>query len=169
MLKKFSKLLLIIILSFSLTNLVLVFPVYAADPPPTGDLPSQIIQGVQATGSKTGLPADAPGSPAGQGKPHAESSYYSGATEITSVFLYTVDFLKYAVAPMAVFYLIISAVMLITAGYQIDEVIKKEQEAIKWVFLGLLVIFAADIIVNDVFFGPEGDFLQDTDTAKTML
>lgn len=130
------------------------------------DLPSDIVGGVQSAGGKSGLPSYAPGAPQTQGKPHPKSSYYSGATELTSVILYTVDFLKYVIAPLAVFYLIIASIKLITAGNKIDEVVTSEKESIQWVILGLMTIFVANTLVYDVFFGAEGDVLSDTDLSQ---
>ncbi len=162
MAKTISKQLLIFLFIASLCLIVPATFTRAAESGDTSDIVTGVLEGAKGTG----LPGYCPGCSSKDGsKPHELSSYYSGATELTSIFLYAVDFLKYIIGAIAVLYIVISSIKLISAGYKVDEVITQEKETLKWIMIGLLVVFVADKLVFDVFFGQEGEVLQDQDTA----
>lgn len=122
---------------------------FAADA--TGDL-NQIFD-------KTGLfnPAS---------RTHELSSVEPGADIITSTIFIIIDFIKYLVGAIAILYIMISGIKLITAGKKIDEVSEKEKETIKLLIYGLVLIITADELVTKVFFGDYGECLASASNAK---
>jgi hypothetical protein len=95
---------------------------------------------------------------------HAEASYESGASNITSAILYAVDLLKYMMGTVAVMIIIAIGVRLITAGKNIEEISPKMKEALKYVLIGLVVIIMSQEVIKGVFFGEQGEvFRSQTD------
>lgn len=91
---------------------------------------------------------------------HADASYESGASNITSAILYAVDLLKYLMATIAVIVIIAIGVRLITSGKKIDETSPKMKEALKYVLIGLAVIMMSQELVKRVFFGEQGEIFR---------
>ena len=97
---------------------------------------------------------------------HPLSSVDPGADVITSVIFTVIDFFKYIVGGIAVIYVIVSGIKLITATNKIDEVAEKEKENIKYVIYGLILIITADELVTKVFFGDYGECIASASNAK---
>ncbi len=91
---------------------------------------------------------------------HSEASYEQGASNITSAIFFVVDLFKYLIATVAVMVIIISGIRLITAGKNIEEVSQSQKENIKYALIGLAVIVIADTMVQQVFFGEQGEVLR---------
>ena len=91
---------------------------------------------------------------------HAEASYEQGASNITSAILFVVDLFTYLIGTVAVLVIIISGVRLITAGKQIDEIAQQQKENIKYAVIGLIVVIVADTMIQNVFFGEQGEVFQ---------
>lgn len=91
---------------------------------------------------------------------HAEASYEQGASNITSAILFVVDLFKYLIGTVAVLVLIISGIRLVTAGKNIEEIAQSQKENIKYAIIGLGVIVVADTMIQQVFFGEQGEVLR---------
>ncbi len=91
---------------------------------------------------------------------HSQSSYASGASNITSVIFYAIDFAKYIMGTIAIVTIIISGIRLVTGGKQIDQVAEKQKEHLKYAIIGLLVIIVADQFIKQVFFGDSGEIFD---------
>lgn len=97
---------------------------------------------------------------------HAEAYDAQGLGGITSAIYYVMDFAKYILGGLAVLFMIISAYRLLMAGEGSDEEINKQKEYFQWAIIGLILIFMADTIVKEMFFGTEGEILSgDTEQA----
>lgn len=97
---------------------------------------------------------------------HKLASVDPGAETITSIIFIVIDFLKYLFGAVAVIYLIISGIKLITATTKIDEVSEKEKENLKFIVYGLILIIIADELVTKVFFGEYGECLASASNAQ---
>lgn len=91
---------------------------------------------------------------------HSEASYEQGASNITSAILFVVDLFKYLIGTVAVLVIIISGIRLITAGKNIEEISQSQKENIKYALIGLAIIAIADTMVQQVFFGEQGEVLR---------
>jgi hypothetical protein len=98
--------------------------------------------------------------PGYQAAGHAQSSYESGASGITSAFLFVGDLLIYGMGPIAIIMIIISGLKLITAGKKIDEVATKTKESLKYEIIGLIVIMMSGTMIKTVFFGESGEVVK---------
>lgn len=102
-------------------------------------------------------------------QPHrfaTELSYSPGVISIGSAILYIIDFFKYIMASIAVLFMVIAGIRLITGGKKAEEVITKEKDNIKYIIMGLLIIILARPAVQEVFFGEGGEFLTDKSIAE---
>src|SRR2546426_851628 len=127
-------------LFIALTGSILLFvlPAFADSSGPFEGVLTPISQQVQLPGFET----------AG----HAQSSYESGAGNITSAILFSVDLVKYLMGTIAVLIIIFSGVRLITAApAKIDEIAPKMKQNLKYAIIGLVVIMMADVMVKRVF------------------
>lgn len=97
---------------------------------------------------------------------HDQASVEPGADIITSTIFIVIDFIKYLVGAIAILYIMLSGIKLITAGKKIDEVSEKEKETIKLLIYGLVLIITADELVTKVFFGDYGECLASATNAK---
>ncbi|OGJ50840.1 hypothetical protein A2229_05040 [Candidatus Peregrinibacteria bacterium RIFOXYA2_FULL_33_7] len=84
---------------------------------------------------------------------HPESSRRTGVQSISSVFLNIGDYFIYVTSSIAVLYLIIAGVKILSSGDQIEDEITKQKKNVFGVIMGLIVIVLADEIVFDIFFG----------------
>lgn len=100
------------------------------------------------------------------GRFHQLSSVEPGADSITSIIFFALDFFKYLIGGIAVIYMIISGLKLITAAKKIDEVSEKEKENLKYIVYGLILIIIADELVTKVFFGQYGECISSATNAK---
>ena len=95
---------------------------------------------------------------------HAESSYESGASNITTAILYAVDLLKYLMGTVTVIMIIAIGVNMVVAGKKVDEVAPKMKEALKYVAIGLVVVIMSSEMIKTVFYGESGEvFRSETD------
>lgn len=109
-------------------------------------------------GDKTQLPSfDTQG--------HANASAQQGASNITSAIFYVVDFIKYIMGSVAVIFIIISGIKLLTAARKIDEVAETQKEHLKYAIIGLIVIIVADQIVKAIF-GDQGETFNNQASIK---
>lgn len=99
---------------------------------------------------------------------HEEAYGEQGLEGITSAIYYVLDYVKYVLGGIAVLFMVISAYQLLTAGEGSDEEIKKQKEYFTWAIIGLIFVFAADTLVKEMFFGEEGQILQDEETALSF-
>ena len=113
---------------------------------------------LEVIGKKTQLPSY-------QTAGHAGASYQQGASNITSAILFALDFLKYVMGSVAIFFIIYSGIRLITAAKQVEDVATKQKEHLKYAIIGLIVIMVSDQFVRKVFFGEQGEVYA----SKTTL
>lgn len=113
---------------------------------------------LEVIGEKTKLPSY-------QTAGHAGASYQQGASNITSAILFAIDFLKYVMGSVAIFFIIYSGIRLLTAAKQVEDVATKQKEHLKYAIIGLIVIMVADQFVRKVFFGEQGEVYA----SKTTL
>lgn len=97
---------------------------------------------------------------------HADASYQPGASNITSAIYMAVDLLKYFLGTIAVLVIIFSGIRLLTAGKQIEDVATQQKENIKWAMIGLMIIILADTLVQQVFFGEQGEVFRSQADAQ---
>lgn len=121
---------------------------------------SKSIDDLRAVGDATKLPSfDVSGQ-------HAQSSVESGATEITSVAYFLMDAVKYVIGTIAFFLIVLSSVRLITAGKDVEDVITKQKELLKYSIFALVAVMVADPLVKQVFFGTQGEVFTTETYAK---
>lgn len=97
---------------------------------------------------------------------HRLSNVEPGADTITSIIFYIIDLLKYFIGTVAVLFVIISGLKLITAEKRVDEVTEKEKENLKYIVYGLIIIMIADQLVSKVFFGEYGECVASASNAQ---
>lgn len=98
---------------------------------------------------------------------HGSSAADAGAAEITSIIFKVIDVVKYLVGSLAVAWLIISGVRLVTAGKDVEKVSESQKKNIFYSIVALLIVIVADQLVK-VFFGDTGDVFENEATAKQM-
>lgn len=82
-----------------------------------------------------------------------------GANIIVAAIQRFLDFFKLIVTPIAVLFIVIMGIRMVTAGKDNEEVLSQSKNFISYGIQGLIVIFMADSLI-DVFFGAEGDVLR---------
>lgn len=102
----------------------------------------------------------------GGGATHKLASVDPGADIITSIIFKTIDFIKYLIGAIAVIYIIVSGIKLISSTTKIDEYATKEKDNIKYIVYGLIFIMMADQLVKKVFFGEYGECLASASAAQ---
>jgi uncharacterized membrane protein len=117
-------------------------------PPPAGSASSGVGNVIRQVGEQTNLPSFDAG--------HAKQSYQAGASQITSTIYFILDFFKYILGGIATLMIIISGIKLIMSARQVEDVMSKEKETMRFAFIGLIIIILADQIVR-LFFGAEGE------------
>lgn len=80
-----------------------------------------------------------------------------GVLNAISTFL---DFFKLIVAPVAVLFMIVMGVRLVTAGRDNEKVAGEAKNYIRYALEGLIVIFIADSLIQNVVFGIEGEIFR---------
>ncbi|MBU1018800.1 MAG: pilin [Patescibacteria group bacterium] len=90
---------------------------------------------------------------------HDKAFDEDGLRGITGGLYYVLDFMKYILGGLAVIFIVVSAYKLFLAGKSSEEEITKQKTYLVWATVGLLVVFTADTIVKDMFFGAEGEIL----------
>ncbi len=97
---------------------------------------------------------------------HGEAFREDGLQEVTSAIYYLIDFVKYILGSVAVLYIVISSYQILMAGDSSDEELGKQKTYMLWAIVGLILVFAADTVVKEMFFGEQGEILaQDEDTT----
>lgn len=97
---------------------------------------------------------------------HADASYEPGASNITSVIFMMVDLTKYILGTLAVLVIILSGVRLLTAANQVEDVVNQQKENIKYAIIGLMIVILADVMVQQVFFGQQGEVFRSQADAQ---
>ncbi len=100
--------------------------------------------------------------------PHPESvSGQPGVTNIGSAILFVTDFLKLVMGTIAIIYLIVAAIRLITAGDKIEDILNKEKTNLSYIIIGLLVIIFSTSVINGIISETgEIDFLSSNTRAQ---
>lgn len=88
---------------------------------------------------------------------HASQNYQPGASQLTSIVYFVLDFFKYIFGGIAVLMLTVSGIKLIISGRAVADVMSREKENLRFSLSGLIIILVADQIVRNVFFGQEGE------------
>ena len=97
---------------------------------------------------------------------HADAPVEAGVSQIGSAGFFLIDTAKYVVGTIAFFMLIVSAIRFITAGKEVEEVMTKQKDNIKYSIMALIIVMLADPLVKNVFFGAEGEVLTSETYAK---
>jgi len=100
-----------------------------------------------------------------EGRPHGDSSIEPGADIITTVIFQVIDFMKYLLGGIAILFITVSGIKLITAGKTIDEVSEKQKESLKYILFGLMLVIVADSFVKEVLFGDYGECIASSSNA----
>jgi hypothetical protein len=96
---------------------------------------------------------------------HADQNYHAGASQLTSVIYFALDFLKYILGSIAVLMMVISGIKLVIAARGVAETMNREKETLRYASSGLMIILIADQFIKNVFFGQEGEVYR---TATDM-
>ena len=96
---------------------------------------------------------------------HADAGSESGLKNIMSAIFFAIDLLKYVLGSIAVLMFIINALHIITAGKESEDQITKEKTFIKYALMGLVMVLIAEEAIRLGFYGTEGEFLRDEETA----
>lgn len=107
---------------------------------------------IREIGGKTALPSYDAG--------HAKQSYQPGASQITSVIYFILDFFKYIFGGIAVLMMVISGIKLIVAGRAVQDVTSRQKENFRFALTGLIIILIADELIRNVFFGEAGEVFR---------
>lgn len=117
------------------------------------------FQDLNDIGGKTGLPSFA-------GRFDDRSSVDPGADLLTTLVFQAIDFIKLLLGTIAVIFVIISGVRLVTSGDKAEEVFQKEKQAMRMIIYGLVLVIIADDLVLKVFFGDYGECITSASNAK---
>jgi len=131
------------------------------------ELPHAVAAGYDEFLNTIGETADLP-TYEDAGGAHEKAYDEQGLSGITSAIYYVLDYIKYVLGGIAVLFMVISAYQLLTAGKGSDEEIQKQKTYFTWAIIGLVLVFASDTLVRDMFFGTEGEILQDEETALSF-
>lgn len=104
--------------------------------------------------------------PGFEGTTQAHASIQPGARNITSALLSIVDLFQYVLGALTVLIIIISAVRLVSAGKNVEDVANSQKENLKYIAIGLVVVFLAIPTVKLVFFGEQGEIYTNTQTIQ---
>ncbi len=107
---------------------------------------------VRSVGEQSNLPSFDAG--------HSDQAAQPGASNITSTIYFALDFFRYVFGGIAVLMIIISGMKLILAARNIDDVMNKEKNTLRYAFSGLIMILLADQVLRLVFFGEEGEVFR---------
>lgn len=101
-----------------------------------------------------------------KGRPHGASSVEPGADIITTAIFTVIDFAKYVLGTVAIIYITIGGIRLITAGKAIEEVSTKQKQNLLYILIGLFLAIISDVLVQQVFFGDYGECLASATNAQ---
>lgn len=97
---------------------------------------------------------------------HRDAASAPGARNITSIALYILDFVKYILGGLAVLFIVVGAIEIITTSGNVEEVYKKQKDNLLYTVVGLFIVMMADTVVTKVFYGQSGEALADVTSAK---
>jgi len=97
---------------------------------------------------------------------HPQASIQAGASNITSVAYYVMDFVKLLIGGIAVIEIIISGIQLIISRKKVDEVWTKQKDKIIIIVAAFVIIMIADVAVKNVFFGVQGEVYESQAQAQ---
>lgn len=97
---------------------------------------------------------------------HAKSTQKPGISNITSALFFTMDFAKYLIGGIAVIIIFITAIRLILARKNIDDVWTKQKDRLIYLVAGFVIIMIADFAVTRVFYGTQGEVLDTMSQAQ---
>ncbi|MBN1494773.1 hypothetical protein JW911_03510 [Candidatus Peregrinibacteria bacterium] len=97
---------------------------------------------------------------------HPDAARQQGASNITSVVYYAIDFMKLLIGGVAVIMIIITAIKLIIARKKVDDVWQKEKEHLIMIASAFVIIMIADVAVKNVFFGQTGEVYDTAESAQ---
>lgn len=151
-----------LVAAFMLINLALTIGAMT-DMTPEASAES-LLNKINAVGGKTGLNSF-------EFLQHPDALQYdatgTGVGRIGSVAFFTFDLVKLAMSTIAVVIIIYLGLKLIFVGSS-EESLGKIKKGLGISILGLIVIQLADVMVNKVFFGTEGQLLENKSTAEEM-
>lgn len=116
-----------------------------------------IRSAVDAIGSQTPLPNFDAG--------HANQNYQAGASQLTSVIYFLLDFLKYILGGIATIMIIISGLKLILSARTVSDAMSKEKETLRFAFMGLIIIIISDQLIRTLF-GSYGETFRSGEDMK---
>lgn len=138
---------------FLLANLLLLTNVYVA----TAKTP---IEKIQEVGTNTKLPQFQIGQ-----HPDAPPDYsQEGIGTFTSPIYFAIDLFRYVVSAVAILVIVFSAIKLISTSNEEDA--GKVKDNLVYGIVGLLVIQIADVAVKKMFFGEQGEILENAANAQ---
>jgi cytochrome bd-type quinol oxidase subunit 2 len=150
-----KKILSILLFSFVLTAVLGVNYVAYAQVDPLTDF----TRSIEGSGEfKTGLQNF-------EGRPHENSSVEPGASVLTTVVFRVLDYAKYVLGGLAIIYITITGVKLVSAGDAINEVSEKAQGYVEQIIYAFVIVMIADQLVQNVFFGEYGECLASAENA----
>ncbi|MBD3156706.1 hypothetical protein GF369_02650 [Candidatus Peregrinibacteria bacterium] len=97
---------------------------------------------------------------------HAQSTQKPGVSNITSALFFTMDFAKYLIGGIAVIIIFITAIRLILARKNVDDVWTKQKDRLIYLVAGFVIIMIADFAVTQVFYGTQGEVLDTMSQAQ---
>lgn len=89
----------------------------------------------------------------------SEDNPQEGAVILADTLIRFLDFLKLLITPVAMIFITIMGVRMVSAGNENEQVTTDSKNYIKYALEGLIVIFLADSIVTN-FFGSEGEIFR---------
>lgn len=100
------------------------------------------------------------------GRPHGGSSVEPGADILTTAIFNIIDFAKYVLGTVAIVYITLGGIRLITSGKDIEEVSTKQKKNLLYILIGLFLAIISDVLVTQVFFGDYGECLASETNAQ---
>lgn len=103
----------------------------------------------------------------GQSNPDAINK--PGLDNITGLLFTIIDIAKYAVGTIAVIFLVVSIIRLISAGVDKgEEAYENLKKSVTFLIIAIIIIISSDFLFKNVFVVANGDFLANTETAKVF-
>ncbi len=88
---------------------------------------------------------------------HANQAYQPGASQLTSVVYFILDFFKYIFGGILTLMLVVSGIRLVVAARAVQDVMSREKETFRFALSGIIIILVADQFIRNVFFGEAGE------------
>lgn len=89
-----------------------------------------------------------------------------GLDNLTGIIVTIVNVLKYAVGAVAVLFLMVSLIRLISGGDKSEEEMEKLKKYVMYIITAVIVIFSFDFFVNNVFDISGNNFLESENDAR---